>query len=260
METILFTGARSGIINKVIDNIINLNYHIYVTVHTNNQLLAVQKKYKNRKNVKCFKLDVTSKKDRKKLENLKIDILVSNAAYGESGSISEIDMNKVRKNFETNVFSNFEIVQTVLKKMIKRKKGKIIIISSLGGILPMPFLGSYSATKASLIKMTEALNLELKLLNNNIKTSLILPGLYKTGFNKLMFDKKYDDMEIDSYFKKRIKLIRKTENIVLKLFEKNNLNSIVKKITKCIISKKPKFIYKSPLSQVVFTKIYNLLI
>lgn len=259
MKTILFTGARSGIINKVIDNIIDSNYYIYVTVHTNSQLISVKKKYKNKKNVKCFKLDVTNKKDKEKLKNLKIDILVSNAAYGESGSMAEIDMNKVRNNFETNVFSNFEIIQIVLKGMIKRKKGQIIVISSLAGLIPIPFLGSYSATKASLIKMTEALNLELKLLKSKINITLILPGLYNTGFNKLMFDKKYDFMEIDSYFKKQIKLIKKSENFVLKFLQKNSLNSIVKKIIKSIINEKTKFTYKAPISQVIFTKIYNLL-
>ena len=108
MKTILFTGARSGIISKVIDNIIDLNYYIYITVHTDSELISVQKKYVDKKNISCFKLDITDKNDFEKLKNLKIDVLVSNAAYGESGSMVEINMDKVRNNFETNVFSNFE--------------------------------------------------------------------------------------------------------------------------------------------------------
>ena len=258
MKTILFTGARSGIISKVIDDIIDLNYYIYITVHTDSELISVQKKYVDKKNISCFKLDITDKNDFEKLKNLKIDVLVSNAAYGESGSMVEINMDKVRNNFETNVFSNFEIVQIILKGMIARKEGKIIMMGSLGGIIPMPFLGSYSATKASIIKMTEALNLELKLLEVNINVSLILPGLYNTGFNELMFDKKYDFMEIDSYFKRQIELIRKSENFVLNFFQKKNLNSIVKKIVKAIETEKPKFTYKAPIAQVVFSKVYSL--
>ena len=258
MDTVLFTGARSGIINKVADNIIKQNYFVYITVHTNSELKVVNNKYKNNKNVKCLKIDVTNKKDRKIIEKLDIDILVSNAATGESGSIAEINMNKVRKNFETNVFSNFEIVQIDLKKMIKKEKGKIIIVSSLASIIPMPFLGVYCATKASINKLAEALNLELKLLKKDINVSLILPGLYKTGFNKMMFDKKYDFMDIDSYFKNQIELIRKSENIILKLFEKKNLNSIVNKITKAITTDKTKFRYKAPFSHVLVAKIHQL--
>ena len=71
MKTILFTGARSGIINKVIDNIIDKNFKIYVTVHTMSELKRIKEKYKNNKNIMCFKLDVTSKKDREKLKNMK---------------------------------------------------------------------------------------------------------------------------------------------------------------------------------------------
>ena len=132
------------------------------------------------------------------------------------------------------------------------------MISSIAGIIPVPFLESYCATKASIIKLTEALNLELKLLDCNIDVCLITPGLYKTGFNQMMFDKKYEWMDIDSYFKKQISIIKKSENIILTLFEKKNLDSIVKKITKAIVSKKTHFIYSAPFSQYLFSKIYRL--
>ena len=167
-------------------------------------------------------------------------------------------MNKVRNNFEVNVFSNFEIVQIVLKNMIKKRKGKIIMMSSLAGVIPIPFLGSYCATKASIIKLSECLNLELKLLDSNISVSIIKPGLYKTGFNKLAFDKKYDWMDTDSYFKYYLDLIKKSENIFLTLFEKKNLNSIVRKIVKAVDSNNPRLFYRSPFSQAVFAKIISL--
>ena len=260
MQKVLITGARSGIINKVCDKLITKNYFLYITVHTNSELKIIEKKYNKYNNVKCFKLDVTSKEDKKILENLDVDILISNAAIAESGSVSEIDINKIRNNFEVNVFANFEILQIILKKMMKKKKGKIIMMSSLAGIIPIPFLGSYCATKASIIKLAECLNLELKLLDNNIKISIITPGLYKTGFNKLAFDKKYDFMDIDSYFKHQLNIIRKSENIFLTLFEKKNLNSIVNKIVKAVESANPHLFYRTPFSQVLFAKIMSLIV
>lgn len=256
MKKILITGARSGIINKVIDKIID-DYFIYVTVHTDSQLKAIKEKYKDNNNIKCLKLDITNKKDINKIKDLDIDIFISNAAISESGSILEIEIDKIRENFETNVFSNFEIIQIVLKNMIKKGSGKVIIMGSLAGKIPMPFAGSYSATKASIIKLTEALNLELKLLEQKIDIVLILPGLYDTGFNKLMFDKKYD-LDIDSYFKHQINLIKKSETLILKLFEKKKLDSIVNKIIKAINEENPKFIYSAPVSQRLFTSIISL--
>lgn len=257
MKKILVTGARSGIINKVIDKIQN-QYYIYVTVHTNKELEIVKNKYKDNKNIKCLKLDITNQKDINKIRNLDIDIFISNAAISESGSVAEIKIDKMRENFEVNVFSNFNIVQIVLKNMIKKGKGKIIMMGSLAGKIPMPFAGTYSATKASIIKLTEALNLELKLLEAQIDTVLILPGLYNTGFNKLMFDKKYDEMDIETYFNHHIELIKNKENIFLKLFEKKKFDSIVNKIIKAINKENPKFIYSAPLSQNIFAKIVSI--
>ncbi len=105
MKTILFTGARSGIQAAVIDRLKKKDYHIYLTVHNEKQLEMVKKYYAEDKSITCLKLDVTKREDLKQLERLDIDILVSNAAIGEGGSIAEIPMSLVRSNFETNVFS-----------------------------------------------------------------------------------------------------------------------------------------------------------
>ena len=170
MKTILYTGARSGIAKHVIDKFINnKNYLIYLTVENNNQLKQIAKIYKDVDNIKYFKLNLLDKENIELVEKLNIDILVCNAAVGYGGSIAEMDTEKIKKNFEINVFNNFKLVQIVLKQMIKKKEGRIIMMSSLAGIIPIPFLGSYCATKASIIKLTECLNLELKNLNTNIK-------------------------------------------------------------------------------------------
>ena len=220
MKKILITGASSGLMKELIKEIKN-KYFIYVTVYTKRQLENVEKLYEYDQNIKCFKLDITDEKDIEKLKNIDIDILISNAAIGNGGSIINIDIDKIRDNYETNVFSNFNLVQEVLKNMLKKNNGKIIIMSSLAGIIPIPFLGSYCSTKASIIKLTECLKKELKILNSNIKISLIEPGMYKTGFNKYMFDNKYDD-DFNDLFKEELELIHLRENIMMMLLERKN--------------------------------------
>ncbi|MCM1371183.1 MAG: SDR family NAD(P)-dependent oxidoreductase [Clostridium sp.] len=258
MDTILLTGARSGIAASVIEKIKNKNYKIYVTVHTEIELRAISRKYKDYSNIECLKLDVTSDLDRKNIQCLDIDILICFAAIGNGGSIAEIDMNKVRENFEVNVFSNFEVVQVVLKNMIKNDSGKIIMISSLAGILPIPFLGSYCATKSSIIMLSQVLRKELRLLSKNLKVTIIEPGMYHTGFNQVMLENKYDFMDIDSYFENQIKEIRKKENLFFSLLEKHNLNSISNKIIEAIQDKNPCLIYRAPILQVIGTKLYQI--
>lgn len=259
MQTILFTGARSGIQSKVIEQIKQKDYYIYVTVHNEKQLELVQDYYKENSNVACLKIDVTNQNDLKQLESLDIDILVSNAAIGIGGSVAEIPMDLVRSNFEVNVFAYFTMIQMVLKKMIDKKKGKIINMASLAGLVPLPYLGSYSATKASIIKLTECLKMELKDLKTDIQICLIEPGLYDTGFNQVMLENKYEWMSVDSYFQNCIQMIQKRESLLCQLFEKKNLDSIVKKIVQAIETKKLHFIYRAPFLQVLGAKIYVLL-
>lgn len=255
---ILITGARSGIASKLIDKIKNENYKIYVTVENQIQLKRVKEIYKNYKNIICFKLDILNDKDIEKVKNLDIDILYSNAAIGYGGAICEIDINKLKENFNVNVFNNFKLIQIVLKRMIKNNKGKIIIMSSLAGIIPINFLGSYCATKSSIIMLTKCLNNELKLINNKIKIVLILPGMYHTGFNQVMLENKYNDLE-HGYFKNELELIRKKENLLFNLLEYKTYDSIVNKIYIAIKKENPKFIYSAPYYQFVLSKIYNIL-
>lgn len=257
MERILYTGAASGIAKEVIKKIKH-KYYIYVGVHNVKQLKLTKEKYKTEKNIEVLKLDITNKKDLEQIKNINIDILICNAAIGYGGSICEIDIKKVRENFEVNVFSNFKLVQIVLKKMMKKDSGKIIMVSSLAGIMPIKFLGVYSATKASINKLTQSLNKELKLLTKNIKISLVEAGMYKTGFNQVMLENKYEWMQKESYFKQELELIRKKENIFWNLFERKKIKSIVKQIIKSIENDN-KFIYSAPISQRIIAKIYSLI-
>lgn len=251
---ILITGARSGIASSLIDLLIPTKHTIYVSVRTKLQLKRVQEKYKNISNIHCLKLDVTEPMDIEKIDHIRIDCLISNAAIGYGGSISEIDIDKVRETFEVNVFSNFLLVQKVLKQMMVRKTGRIIMISSLAGIVPIPFLGSYCASKASIKKLTECIQLELMYLKTNIKVVLIEPGFYHTGFNQVMFENKNIK---SSYFQEEIDLIQKQEKF-LTLLEQKNLNTIGKKIKKAIFMKQPKTIYRAPFYQAIIAKIYQI--
>lgn len=255
MKKILITGACSGLIYPVIQRL-KENYFLYVTVHTDSERERVLRLYINSQNIKCIKLDIT--KDLKKIDDLDIDILVCNAGVAESGSLFEIPMEKVKENFEVNVFSNLNLIQKVSKKMIDKGKGRIVVISSLASKMPIPFLGSYCASKASLSMMSLIMHYESLLLTSKLDIILVEPGLYRTGFNTLAFDKKYDLMDYESFFKGQIELIRKSENIFLSLFERKSLNSISNKIYDAITAYKPHFRYSAPFSHNLFAKIVNL--
>ena len=144
---ILITGAKGGIGYLTALTLAEKGHKVYLTCHTNKQLKKVKEKIGKQKNITVLKLDITSEKDRLRVLDLDIDCLFNNAAVALGGSIIEADMDYVRENFEVNVFSSFRLLQIVLRKMIEKNKGRIIVMSSLASMFPIPFSGVYSATK-----------------------------------------------------------------------------------------------------------------
>lgn len=252
---ILITGAASGIGLNTVKKI-SKNDHVYLTVHKKQQIPRVREILKNYNNVEIFKLDVTNPWDRRKVKNKDIDVFISNAAIGEGGSIVDIDFDRVRENYEVNVFSNFELTQLVLKQMIKKKSGKIIIMSSIASQFIMPFLGSYASSKSSISTLGLTLRKEIKQLTDNIHVSVVEPGCYHTGFNQVMLKNKYNYMNESSVFYNKRDKIFKKESFFFKLIERKNLKTVTDKIIEIIYEDVPKAIYRVPIDQSIFTKLY----
>lgn len=257
---ILITGARSGIGYQVAIKLARKGHLVYLTTHTNQQAIELNRKIKELNvPVICFKLDITREEDRHLVDNLDIDVLINNAGIGVGGSIVEMDIDGVKENFEVNVFSSFSLLQQVYQNMTKHnKKGKIFIMSSLASMIPIPFLGSYCATKASISTLAFTLKKELKMINSNISISLIEPGAYKTGFNQVMIQNKEKYLYTESLFYKRRKELNYKQEKIFSLIEKRHLNSIVNKIVKEVENNKPKFKIRAPFLQRVGVKLFLL--
>ncbi len=259
-KTILITGSGTGIGKELSIKLIEIGYKVIATTYTEKQSEDLEKYFEeNNLKGKVYKLDITEQKDRELLNNEKIDILVNNGAIGETGSLSEIDLDKVRKVFETNLFSQFEISQIELKQMMKKGKGRIIFVSSIASKLRMPFLAPYSMTKAALTQGALILRKEIREINPNIKISVIEPGAYHTGFNQNMMKSKFEWMDKNSYFYNILDKIRERENRNFELTEQKKLDSIINQIIKSIEDTNPKKIYTAPYYQAFFVKIFNYL-
>lgn len=258
---ILITGGHSGIGFDTAIALSKRGHYIYLTVHQKEQLKTVKEKIKryDLKNIEVMVLDITKKIDRNKVNSIDFDCLFNNAATGVGGSLICLDVDKIRENFEINFFATLELTKEVMDNWLSSNhKGKIVTMSSLAGLIPVPFLGSYSSTKAALLTMMTALRRECLLLNIPIKIKLIEPGLYKTGFNDYMIDSAKNICQIKELENKYDSIIE-LEQSIINLMECTYTNSIVKKIIKAIESKNNHFIYRTPLSQVLGTKLYMLL-
>ncbi len=172
---VLLTGATGGLGNAIARHLSDRGLKVYGTS---------RKKIKS-DNFIAIQMDLNdSISIRKTVDYLiqkegKIDILINNAGIGITGSIEETKINDIKKAFQTNFFGMLELTQNVLPHMRKQKKGLIINISSIAGYTGLPFRGIYAATKAAVMRMTEALSAET--LSFGIKVVDIAPGDFKTN-------------------------------------------------------------------------------
>lgn len=256
MSTILITGAGSGLGKAASIALSKRGHFVYATTHRQSQADELNAlALKESLSLKSFKLDITLKEDRALCENLDIDILINNAALGDSGSACEVPIDNYRNAFETNVFSALELTQIIFKNMVRNKTGRIIFISSLAGRVSIPFLSPYTSSKFALEAIASSLKSEIKNLSDcKIDVILIEPGACATGFNQKNIHKQFLWMREKSYFKNNLEKLEKNQYDYFKLVESKSLSSIVDQYIKAVEDKHPKSRYSAPLIQSIFVQ------
>ncbi len=110
----------------------------------------------------------------------RLDVLVNNAGFGIAGSVEDTSIEEAKSQFETNFFGVLRILREVLPVMRSQRSGLVINISSVGGLIGLPYQALYSASKFALEGLSEGLRLELRPFG--IRVVLIEPGDFNTQF------------------------------------------------------------------------------
>ncbi|HLK03818.1 MAG TPA: SDR family oxidoreductase [Candidatus Acidoferrum sp.] len=111
-----------------------------------------------------------------------IDVLINNAGLGYMAVVEELKMDDMRQQFETNLFGVLRITQAVLPHMRESRSGRILMISSVAGLVSPPTYGAYSSSKHALEGLSNSLRLELYPFG--IEVVLIEPGYIVTNFQQ----------------------------------------------------------------------------
>ena len=111
-----------------------------------------------------------------------IDVLINNAGVGYMAVVEEIRLEDLKQQFETNLFGVVRVTQAVLPGMRERRRGRILMISSVAGLVTPPTYGAYSSSKHALEGLSNALRLELYPFG--IDVVLIEPGYIVTNFQQ----------------------------------------------------------------------------
>ncbi|NWG36477.1 MAG: SDR family NAD(P)-dependent oxidoreductase [Nitrososphaera sp.] len=118
-------------------------------------------------------------------DNTRLASLINNAGYAQVGSIEDVPVDLVRKQFETNVFALLDITKKVIPIFKKQGEGKVINVGSVVGHFAGPLGGVYSASKHALEALNAAMRMELH--RYGIKVIVVNPGLTDTDFHATAF-------------------------------------------------------------------------
>jgi NADP-dependent 3-hydroxy acid dehydrogenase YdfG len=193
MKTILITGASSGIGEATARHFQAHGWNVIATMRDPSKGSALS----DLDNVFVTRLDVTDAASIPAAVTAgidrfaKIDVLLNNAGYGAYGALEAFKMDRIRRQFDTNVIGLLEVTKAVLSHMRAGRSGTIINISSIGGQITFPLGTLYHGTKFAVEGLSEALHYELEPLG--IRVRIVEPGMIKTNFGGSSFDFAMDD-------------------------------------------------------------------
>lgn len=207
-KSVIVTGASSGIGKATVIKLIQSGYQVFGLARRYDKLVnlfsseSVSKENKKEDFYIPIEFDITKPETFNNVLDVIISTttvnentvygLVNNAGYVEPGAIEDISMNNLRSQFETNFFGLVGFTKKVLPLMMIRRNeeeeggggGRIVNVSSFAGLISLPLIGAYSATKFALEAISDALRIEVW--NKNIKIITINPGVIETDIYNVL--------------------------------------------------------------------------
>lgn len=222
-RVIVITGASSGIGQAIAKAFVNSGDKVY----NFSRSAAV---YDGVTNIKCDVRNLQSVTDAfKEIERLegKINLLVLNAGFGISGAVETTEVSHALDQFDTNFFGAFRCVQAAAPLLRKagKNEARVIFISSLAAVIPIPFQAFYSASKAAICNLSRCLSSEFK--HMGISVTAVLPGDIKTEFT----DKRAKNDETDKYRESATAAVRVMEKDERNGMKPEKIASLVKRLS-----------------------------
>jgi len=176
-KVILITGASSGIGKACAEHLASRGHRVFGTSRKSPGKGGA---------VELLSMDVTD--ERSVQEGVlrvaalagRLDVVVNNAGFGIAGAVEETSVEEAKLQFETNVFGVLRVCRAALPLLRRQGSGLIVNVSSIGGLMGLPFEGLYSASKFALEGLSEALRLEVR--QFGIGVVLVEPGDIRTSF------------------------------------------------------------------------------
>ena len=232
-KIVLITGASSGFGKATAELLADKGYTVYGT--SRNEV--------KHDKIRFLVMDVRDRAsvqaaiDRIVDENGRLDVVVNNAGMGIGGSLEMATSEEIELQMGTNFRGCVNVCQAVLPVMRRQGGGQVVNLSSIGGVMGLPYQGFYSASKFAIEGFTEALAAEVK--GFGIKVSMVEPGDFATNFTARRRNSEAT-AQSEAYgdsFRRSLAIIEKEENGGLKP------EILAKKIAKIIEKTNPRLRY-----------------
>jgi len=189
MQTILITGATDGLGRAAALLLAQHGYRVYAAGRSAEKRAELTRiASENKYPLETMEMDVTDDSSvQLAVESVldkrgAIDVLINNAGVGYMAVVEELRPKDFRQQFETNVFGVLRVTQAVLPHMRVRRRGRILMMSSVAGLVSPPTYGAYSSSKHAVEGLTNALRLEMYPFG--VEVILIEPGYIVTNFQQ----------------------------------------------------------------------------
>jgi len=182
-KAVLITGCSSGIGHATAEHLAARGWTVYASARRTESIEGLAER-----GCKTLALDVTDEDSMRAavaaVEDAEgaVGVLVNNAGYSQSGALETLPLERLRAQFETNVFGLVRLCQLVLPGMRRQGGGRIVNVSSMGGRLTFPGGGAYHGTKHAVEALSDALRFEVR--GFGVDVVVIEPGLIKTRFGE----------------------------------------------------------------------------
>ena len=242
-KVIVITGASSGIGEASAIKFAKKNAKIVLVARRKEKLLQLQKKLaKFTDSTLVCQCDVSNKTQVKEMTDIvldtfgRIDVLINNAGFVIYGKVSELSIEEIESQMETNYFGMIYCTKNFLPHMIEEGKGHIVNVASVGASFGVPGVASYCATKFAMLGFSEGLKHELS--GTGVDLTVVSP---------IMVDTPLFDHPSFENFSKRSTLITLSPNTVanaiLKAANSSRLEIVVPSVARVGIWAKQNFPY-----------------
>lgn len=183
----LVTGASSGIGRDMARELSRRGYDLIITARRRDRLEELAEKLPTR--VRVIEMDLSRADNCRRLHELTaeepVDVLINNAGFGVFGAFEESDLERELEMLDINIRATHMLTKLYLRDFLRRGEGMILNVSSSAAFLPGPLLSSYYASKAYVLRLTEAIHEELRRKGSAVYIGALCPGSVKTEFDRV---------------------------------------------------------------------------